>query len=84
MADAPFRVTLTELEFSVPTLLANVRGAIHFVREAMPGQEGLIENDELREIALRLAKVEAKINFAMGTIDEDDLKLALESELPRG
>lgn len=84
MADAPFRITLTGLEYSVPTLLANVRGAMHFVREAMPGVEGLIESGELREIALRLAKVEAKINFAMGTIDERDLKLALESEVPRG
>lgn len=82
MADGP-RFRVRERDFIIVHALASVRLASAAVSQAMPGVPGVVENDELREIALRLSKVQAKINFAMGTIDEDDLKLALESELPR-
>jgi hypothetical protein len=77
------QVRVSERDFIIVHALASLRLATAAVSQAMPGVPGVVENDELREIALRLAKTTAKIEFAMGTIDEDDLKLALESELPR-
>jgi hypothetical protein len=67
---------VAEQDYILVTALANVRAAQHLAVALLPGVDGVFSSDEVREVLIRLARIQAKLTFKMGTTDERDLELA--------
>jgi hypothetical protein len=73
-------VSVPERHFCVVTALANVRAAFRVASELLPGVTGVYTDEEARRVLRGLRRIEAKLTFVMGTIDEDELALALKGD----
>lgn len=69
----PAQRYVCEEDYTLVAALTNVRAAEHFVRELFPFIDGVVTREDLTVIARRLAKINARLLFKMGTIDAEAL-----------
>lgn len=75
---------VSEQDYALVTTLCAVRSALHFASRLYPVVDGVFSADEINDVLSRLARIEAKLTFKMGTTDERDLALALALQPPAG